>query len=116
MSPKRKESKTVVNIKRNQQLKVLFRDSIIFDLSIYAFCQRAGIATVAGKDVPSADHQSLIPVTKAKCKNRSPIVLRPLKQKLKESAEDEFVPSPAIFADVVRSCLLLSRARIYLLS
>jgi hypothetical protein len=30
--------------------------------------QRTGIANVAGKDVPSADHQSLIQVTKAKCK------------------------------------------------
>ena len=94
MSPKRKESKTVVNIKRNQQLKVLFRDSIIFDLSIYAFCQRAGIANVAGKVVPSADAQSLILVRKAKCNDRCPIVFGQPKQKFKESAEAEFVPSP----------------------
>ena len=69
---------------------------------------RTSIENVAGKDVPSADHQSLIPVLKAKCKNWCPIVLRPPKQKFKESAEDEFVPSAAIFASLHVSLLKLS--------
>ncbi len=79
--------------------------------------QRTGIENVAGKDVPSADHLSLILVTKAKCKNRCPIVLRPPKQKLKESAESEFVPSAAIFAIpllCVRTCP--RRVKVYVLS
>ncbi len=53
---------------------------------------------MAGKNLPSADHPSLIIVTKAKYKNLSPIVFGQPKQKLKESAEAEFVTSPAIFA------------------
>jgi len=59
---------------------------------------------VAGKDVPSADAQSLIPVTKAKCKDRSPMLFGQPKQKPKESAEAEFVPSPSHICntDVVR--------------
>jgi hypothetical protein len=61
---------------------------------------------VADKNVPSADNQSLIPVTKAKYKNRSPIMFGQPKQKLKESAEAEFVPSPAIFAILVLAAVL----------
>jgi hypothetical protein len=59
-----------------------------------------------GNSVPSADDQSLIPVTKVKYMNRSPIVLRPPKLKLKESAEDEFVPSPSHICNTRVMCRL----------
>ncbi len=36
---------------------------------VFGCKQRTGIANVAGKVVPSADHQSLIPIPKAKYKN-----------------------------------------------
>jgi len=65
---------------------------------VIAFLPTTGIENVAGKVVPSADAQSLIPVIKAKCKNRSPKLLPQPKQKFKESGEADVVPSPAIFA------------------
>jgi hypothetical protein len=75
--------------------------------------QRTGIENVAGKVVPSADNQSLIPVTKAKYKNRSPIVLRPPKQMLKETTKAEFVPSPSHICNTDVSCWHLVSTQIY---
>jgi len=63
---------------------------------------------VAGKNVPSADAQSLIPVTKAKCKNRSPKLFGQPKQKPKETTNADFVPSPAIFAILLLSAFQIA--------
>ena len=53
-------------------------------------------------------------VTKAKCKSQCPIVLRPPKQKPKESAEAEFVPSAAIFAILLLAEVLSSYSLCFL--
>ena len=43
--------------------------------------------------------------SEAKCNNRSPIVLRPPTQKLKETTEAEFVPSPSHICNTYVMCI-----------